>query len=47
MKNKHINLELLLTTLFKEIEEKSEKNNLLRIFNNRDNKKELFLFYQN
>ena len=29
MKNKHINLELILSTLFKEIEEKSEKNNSL------------------
>lgn len=33
MKNKHINLELMLTTLFKEIEEKSEIINLLKTRN--------------
>jgi len=33
MKNKHINSELILTTLFKEIEEKSEIINLLRTRN--------------
>ena len=33
MKNKHINSELMLTTLFKEIEEKSEIINLLRTRN--------------
>jgi hypothetical protein len=43
----------MLTTLFKEIEDNSEIINLLRTrnkiqhFNNRDNKKELLLFYQN